>query len=93
MCISQRTNEMKHKTHSSSPNARRRRITKCLSLEDNGAQVPKARSRRVGRTPQSEPMRGSDAPRSYHQTFGKFLGTVGGRMKIAPLGVAGGKHK
>ena len=67
--------------------------TKCLSLEDKGAQVPEARSRRAGGTPQSEPMRGSDAPGSYHQKFGNFLGTVGGRMKIAPLGVAGGKNK
>ena len=43
-----------------------------------------ARSRRVGGTPRSEPMRGCGAPGSYHRTIGDFLGGAGGRKKIAP---------
>ena len=70
--------------------------TKCFSLEDKGvkrAQVSEARSRRAGGTPWSEPMCGSDAPGSYHRTFGNFLGVAGGQTKIAPWGVAGGKNE
>ena len=55
--------------------------------------MSEARSRRAGGTPWSEPMRGGDAPGSYHRTFGNFLGVAGGQTKIAPWGVAGGKNK
>ena len=67
--------------------------TKCLSLEDKESQVPEARSRRAGGTPQSELMRGSDAPGSYHQILAIFWVQWVGELKIAPLGVAGGKNK
>ena len=38
-------------------------------------------------------MRGGDAPGSHHRTYGNFLGAVGRRKRIAPLGVAGGKKQ
>ena len=67
--------------------------TKYFSFEDKGPMSSEARSRWVGGTPRSEPMRGCDAPGSYHRSFGDFLGVAGRQKKIAHWAWQVGKIK